>query len=209
MNQTPMLAPHQKHRSGTVLVVMIGISTILMGLILALGLRVKRSISDQSGFQKHAQAFMMAQAAAMYLNNAWDITNKSPEYLTGNNRILWDPVQPAAPAPAIPCTEFTAGLCANQAATRPIAGSLGWYHIRVVRASAGPPVIPNDFYCITAVGGASKGRNPSTIKPNNNPADYEARYYLTYDPVSFTFNTIPLQPSSVTGWITSDPLLMP
>ena len=184
-----------KSRAGTVLVVMIGITAILGSLTLALALRVKSSMGDRGLIQRHAQAFMMMQASAIYLNRRWDPSLKAPEHPSGNNRAGFSAVG-----------GLRGGLCTSLSADYPLASKLGWYKI----------VMPNPAtteYLITAVGGGSRAESIPTKTPT------EIRYFLKYnaDPASCTFSQI-LWPrptvtisgtTTVTNWPTIDPEMWP
>ncbi len=175
-----------KSRAGTVLVVMIGITAILGSLTLALALRVKSSMADRGLVQRHAQAFMMMQASAIYLNRLWDGLHKAPEHPLGHNRATFSAVG-----------GLRGGLCTNLSANYPLASKLGWYKI----------VMPNPAtteYLITAVGGGSRAETIPAKTPT------EIRYFLMYnaDPASCTFSQI-LWPTSTTNWPTTDPVMWP
>ena len=67
-----MISPNL--RQGTVLVVMVGLSTILIGLILTLNLNAKHSLDSSRTAVKQAQAIIMANAMIAYLSPYWDTT---------------------------------------------------------------------------------------------------------------------------------------
>lgn len=172
------------NRKGTALIVMIGIVTILGALILSLTLRVKSGISDRSNIQKHAQAFMMMQAAAIYLNNTWDSTNRSPEYPLGNNRLEFNAVG-----------GLSGGNCASLSSNYPLAANLGWYKIIF------PSATLTDDYLACAVGGSSARETKASKIP------YEVRYFLKYNPTSRLFSQV-AWPTNGT-WPTTDGIMWP
>jgi hypothetical protein len=177
-----------KSRGGTVLVVMIGITAILGSLTLALALRVKSSMSDRSLIQRHAQAYMMMQASAIYLNRFWDFTGWAPEHPAGDNRVRF--------SNAAPVGTLTGGLCASLSVNYPLAAKLGWYKIVMPI-----PVTPN--YLITAVGGGSRAESIPAKIPT------EIRYFLKYnaDPLNCKFTQIPWPTPG--NWPTADPEMWP
>ena len=67
---------HAPRQSGTVLVVMVGMSTILIGLILMLNLSAKQTLDNTRSTVKQAQAIIMANAMIAYLSPYWD-TNRT------------------------------------------------------------------------------------------------------------------------------------
>jgi hypothetical protein len=180
-----------KSRGGTVLVVMIGITAILGSLTLALALRVKSSMSDRGLIQRHAQAYMMMQASAIYLNRHWNLDGQAPEHASGNNRVRF-----SNPNPLI--GSLTGGLCAGLIADYPLAGRLGWYKIVL-------PNVVNAEYFITAVGGGSQAESIPAKIPT------EIRYFLKYS----AGNSLPqfsqiFWPDPITSnWQTGDPVMWP
>lgn len=181
----------RKSQSGSVLVVMMGISLIIIGLILTLTLRVRQSLSDVPIIAKHAQAYLMLQGALMYLNE-WPSTHVTPpknppEKLNAAGTTTDDPTKrlgfyvlgsypypyanltpPATPTPPAHPT--------------PSVASWGWYFIAYESTTS-----TTKKYFIVTAGGGSHGRTMPVKDANGKKSltdqwPYEICYYFTYDP---------------------------
>lgn len=183
-----------KSRGGSVLIVMMGISLILIGLLLTMVVKTKKSLDDSILIGKHAQAYLMMQAATMFLTD-WDSTQNAPEssvmdptHKFKQNRLNYE--------------MKNGGRCQTLALTYPLADSQGWYYVMCWEkgdALSIPKIDPK--YFVIAAGGASKVR---TI-PSKSP--YDVCYYFSYTPsaaggTSSGTITGPTWPSTSTGWPT-------
>lgn len=175
-------------RTGVVLLALLGVSLLLIGLVFSITLKVYRSKSDSLSLQKYAQAFAMAQAARVYLHDAWLDMSPTAQTLKSAKR---DPagfvfVHQAGATTRVYNFTYTADsfgpdttqgifTTANFAAT-------GWFAF-----------IPDaGRFLVLAAGGPSY----ATGTANPKLAAYDTRLYLSYDPVADVFTGGPYPNSS-------------
>lgn len=84
-------------RRGVVLIVIVGVSALLAALVFSLSLKVSRILSSQPEMGKTAQAYLMLQAARVYLSGRWlDSTVAARVYLSAQVEGLYFPQVAAA-----------------------------------------------------------------------------------------------------------------
>jgi len=114
------MTPGNLRRQGSVLVVMVGLSTILIGLVVMMYLQYRSSAEKGGAFVRQTQAFIMAQAMTTYLYPYWDknrITRLS-SYTAENTKKITLIADGAMgkyryPPPATPPTSFAFTLITN------------------------------------------------------------------------------------------------
>lgn len=140
-------------RRGAVMIVVLGLITIILGLLLGLTVKVYNNLKSASATQQSAQAWIMMQAARMIYNHA------------------------GAMPPAASTTGITIGnLAVGDLPSKELDDRLGWAHIKVT-TTAGVETIH-----VIATGGSSGANGAKDLVfagPDPIRDAMDVRYYYT------------------------------
>lgn len=212
--KTSMRSPMGTHRQGVVLIVIVGVSALLIALTFSLALRVGRNLQAVNQSAKTAQAYLMMQAARVYLSGRWldgsvagqDGIRAQQEgvfFFTSETTIstasqTWTPSTSTAPSTFIPNK-----LCTYAPAT--LRGA-GWFGFKAASYSSSTPAVPTTFLVIGAGGAGFKPSAAQTgLTPDKDSGPHDVRLYGTYDPSTDRFTmagTTPDGSAGGTAWAT-------
>lgn len=149
----------QHARRGAVMIVVLGLITILLSLVLGVTVKVYNGIKNGSNVTQNAQAWIMMQAARVYVMNQPMTTPGVPD--------PW-PNNAALTIGNIPVASISGKAMADR---------LGWAHIKQYGTAAN--------YYILATGGSSgyAGNKATSLTDGDevrNAMDVRYSYYLTY-----------------------------
>lgn len=173
-------------RRGSLLVVIMGLILILLGMTVAVSVRVKASMDNSEEIQKHAQAFLMMRACKMYMDVRWARVNMDPTYASAPMKMLGVFAPPSGTRSALTGGDGGDGgsTAMTQSATSapttglgPLANRLGWFHIAKKSDTEAYIIASGGGGGVGTSGGQAK-RNGESMYPSANPRDaYDVLYY--------------------------------
>lgn len=150
----------QHARRGAVMIVVLGLITILLSLVLGVTVKVYNGIKNGSNVTQNAQAWIMMQAARVYIMN-------QPTTGMPGVAVPW-PMDARLTIGNIPVASITGKTMADR---------LGWAHIRQCGAAS-------DYYIIATGGGSGYAENKGTSISDGdevrNAMDVRYVYYVKY-----------------------------